>query len=350
VGDKVSLCLAPLVAACGVFVPMVSGRGLGHTGGTVDKLQSIPGFRTDLSAGEFIRIVGEVGACLVGQTNDIAPADRRIYALRDVTGTVDSIPLIVASILSKKLAEGIDGLVLDVKVGGGAFMQEPRQARKLAETLVRVGTRAGKKVVALLTDMNAPLGRTIGNALEAREALELLAGQSAPDLLECTLALGCEMLLLGRVCKTKREANARLLAAIRDGSALAAMERIVAAQGGDPRVVRDPSRLARAPLQVDVPALRGGFVSEIDARELGLTGVMIGGGRLRADDPVDPAVGIEILTRRGDAVRAGAPVARLHLRAPSREAEARVSGAFRISAARPRARPLIISRVTARGR
>jgi thymidine phosphorylase len=229
-------------------------------------------------------------------------------------------------------------------------MQEPRQARKLAETLVRVGTRAGKKVVALLTDMNAPLGRTIGNALEAREALELLAGQSAPDLLECTLALGCEMLLLGRVCKTKREANARLLAAIRDGSALAAMERIVAAQGGDPRVVRDPSRLARAPLQVDVPALRGGFVSEIDARELGLTGVMIGGGRLRADDPVDPAVGIEILTRRGDAVRAGAPVARLHLRAPSREAEARVSGAFRISAARPRARPLIISRVTARGR
>jgi pyrimidine-nucleoside phosphorylase len=350
VGDKVSLCLAPLVAACGVFVPMISGRGLGHTGGTVDKLQSIPGLQTDLAPAEITRIVREVGACLVGQSAEIAPADRRMYALRDVTATVECIPLIVASILSKKLAEGIDGLVLDVKVGRGAFMQNSRDARALAEALVRVGTRAGKRVVALLTDMNAPLGRTIGNALEAREALELLSGRGPADLLECTLALGREMLLLARICTTKREAHGRLLEAIRDGSALRRMERIVEAQGGDPSVVRDPSSLPRAPLITEVAAPRGGYVSDIDARELGLTAVTLGAGRLRVEDAVDPAVGIELLAQRGDAVQAGAPIARLHLRSPSPEAEARVAGAFRITGARPRPRPLVISRVTARTR
>jgi pyrimidine-nucleoside phosphorylase len=350
VGDKVSLCLAPLVAACGVFVPMISGRGLGHTGGTVDKLQSIPGFRTDLSPAEVTRIVRDVGACLVGQSAEIAPADRRMYALRDVTATVECIPLIVASILSKKLAEGIDGLVLDVKVGRGAFMQNPREARALAEALVRVGTRAGKRVVALLTDMNAPLGRMIGNALEAREALELLSGHGPADLLECTLALGREMLLLARICTTKREAQSRLLEAIRNGSALRRMERIVEAQGGDPSVVRDPSSLPRAPLIVEIVAPRSGFVSAIDPRELGLTAVSLGAGRLRAEDAVDPAVGIELLAQRGDAVKAGAPIARLHLRSPSPDSEARVAGAFRIASARPRARPLVISRVTARTR
>src|SRR4029079_15907348 len=198
VGDKVSICLAPLVAACGVPVPMVSGRGLGHTGGTLDKLEAIPGFRTDLSAPDFARIVGEVGACMIGQTKEIAPADKRIYALRDVTATVESIPLIVASILSKKLAEGIDALVLDVKVGKGAFMKSEERARALADKLVRVGTRAGKKVVAILTRMDALLGRAVGNANETREALEVLHGSGPDDLVECTLVLGAATLVRGR--------------------------------------------------------------------------------------------------------------------------------------------------------
>ena len=285
VGDKVSICLAPLVAACGVFVPMVSGRGLGHTGGTVDKLECIPGFRTDLDRHAFIRIVKDVGACLIGQTAEIAPADKRIYALRDVTATVESIPLIVSSILSKKLAEGIDGLVLDVKTGRGAFMQDLAQARKLAQALVRVGTRAGKRVVALITDMSSPLGRSVGNALETREALALLHGQAPTDLRECTLALAREMLLLGGVARNRRAADERLAAAIADGSAVRTMERIIGAQGGDPRVVSNPDLLPRATYQVDVVAPRAGFVAAIDAREAGLCAVAMGAGRLRAEQP-----------------------------------------------------------------
>src|SRR5580704_582880 len=219
VGDKVSIALAPLVAACGVPVPMVSGRGLGHTGGTLDKLEAIPGFRTGLSADEFVRIVREVGCCMIGQTAEIAPADKRIYALRDVTATVECIPLIVASILSKKLAEGIDALVLDVKVGRGAFMKDLPRARALAEALVRVGTRAGKQVVALLTRMESPLGAAVGNAIETREALDVLAGGGPADLVECTMRLGAEMLVLGGRATSEAEARARLAAAIASGEA-----------------------------------------------------------------------------------------------------------------------------------
>jgi pyrimidine-nucleoside phosphorylase len=280
VGDKVSICLAPLVAACGVFVPMISGRGLGHTGGTVDKLHSIPGFRTDLDEQVFQRIVRETGACMIGQTDEIAPADKRIYALRDVTGTVESIPLIVASILSKKLAEGIDGLVLDVKVGRGAFMKDTKRARALAKRWC-AWVRAGKKVVALLTSMQSPLGRCVGNALEIREAIDVLRGQGPPDLVACTLALGREMLLLGRVAKTPREADAKLARAIGDGSAARTMERIIAAQGGDPRVVSDARLLPSAPLTTDVLASRRGFVTGIDALEIGLSAAAMGAGRLR---------------------------------------------------------------------
>src|ERR1700733_10026480 len=207
VGDKVSLCLAPLVAACGVPVPMVSGRGLGHTGGTLDKLEAIPGFRTDIAADRFAEIVGRVGTCMIGQTREIAPADKRIYALRDVTATVECVPLIVASILSKKLAEGIDGLVLDVKVGRGAFMKDAKAARTLAEALVRVGTRAGKRVVALLTAMDAPLGCTVGNAIETREAIDVLHGRGPADLVECTLALADEMLIVGGAAKNAADAR-----------------------------------------------------------------------------------------------------------------------------------------------
>src|SRR5689334_13907188 len=270
VGDKVSICLAPLVAACGVFVPMVSGRGLGHTGGTVDKLESIPGFRTDLGEQEFARIVRDVGTCMIGQTSEIAPADKRIYGLRDVTGTVESVPLIVASILSKKLAEGIDGLVLDVKVGRGAFMKDVGHARKLAQALVRVGTRAGKKVVALLTSMQSPLGRAVGNALEIREAIDVVRGEGPPDLVENTVALGREMLLLGRAAKTPREAEGKLRAALRDGSAARVMERMIAAQGGDARIVSDPSLLPTGPVKSEVGARARGFVTAIDALEIGL--------------------------------------------------------------------------------
>src|SRR5262245_34017363 len=239
VGDKVSICLAPLVAACGVPVPMVSGRGLGHTGGTLDKLEAIPGFDVRLAVPAFRRIVREVGACMIGQTDRIAPADRRIYALRDVTATIESIPLIVASILSKKLAEGIDALVMDVKVGRGAFMKTQSDARALAQALVRVGTAAGKRVVALLTDMSRPLGRAVGNAIETAEAIDVLHGRGPADLVECTIALGAEMLLASDAAKTHNEAKALLDRAIADGSAAAVLERMIQAQGGDPKVVRD---------------------------------------------------------------------------------------------------------------
>jgi pyrimidine-nucleoside phosphorylase len=329
---------------------MVSGRGLGHTGGTVDKLQSIPGFRTDLDESEFERIVHDTGACLIGQTDEIAPADKRIYALRDVTGTVESIPLIVASILSKKLAEGIDGLVLDVKVGRGAFMKDAKSARKLAQALVRVGTRAGKKVVALLTAMQSPLGRCVGNALEIREAIEVLRGQGAADLVECTLALGREMLLLGRAAKTQREAEAKLVAAIRDGSAARTMERLIGAQGGDPRVVSDPSLLPTAPVATEVLAATRGFVTGIDALEIGLCAVAMGAGRLRAEQKIDPAVGIELLAKPGDAVARGAPLARLHLRTARPEIAERVARSFSVGPRPPPKKPLVIERITARGR
>ena len=348
VGDKVSICLAPLVAACGIFVPMVSGRGLGHTGGTVDKLESIPGFRTDLDEKAFERVVRDTGACLIGQTDEIAPADKRIYALRDVTGTVESIPLIVASILSKKLAEGIDGLVLDVKVGRGAFMKDVKTAEKLARALVRVGTSAGKKVVALLTSMQSPLGRTIGNALEMREALEVLRGEGPADLVDCTMALGREMLLLGRAAKNQRDAETKLARALGDGSAARTMERIIAAQGGDARVVSDPSLLPSAPLTADVLAARRGFVTGIDPLELGLCAVAMGAGRLRAEEKIDPAVGIELLAKPGDAVENGQPLARLHLRRPAPHVAERVLRAFRLGTRRPEKARLVLQRITAR--
>jgi pyrimidine-nucleoside phosphorylase len=345
VGDKVSICLAPLVAACGVYVPMISGRGLGHTGGTLDKLAAIPGFRTDLDAETFERVVRETGASLIGQTAEIAPADKLLYALRDVTGTVDSIPLIVASILSKKLAEGIDGLVLDVKVGKGAFMQDMKSARKLGKTLVRVGTRAGKRVSALVTDMSSPLGRCVGNALETREALDLLAGQAPPDLLECTLALGEEMLVLGRVAKNRAAARKRLTAALVDGSAARTMERIVRAHGGDADVVKNRALLPRAALEEQVVAPTSGYVGSIDAREIGLAAVALGAGRRRTDHPIDLTVGIELLAKPGDSVKKGTPLARLHVRAPAPDVADQVLAAFRITPRRPRATPIVLERI-----
>jgi pyrimidine-nucleoside phosphorylase len=347
VGDKVSIALAPLVAACGVPVPMVSGRGLGHTGGTLDKLEAIPGLSVSLDADTFRRVVRDVGTCMIGQTDRIAPADKHIYALRDVTATVESIPLIVASILSKKLAEGIDALVLDVKVGRGAFMKTEAQARTLAEALVRVGTAAGKKVVALLTDMSAPLGHAVGNAIETREALELLHGKAPADLLECTYALGTEMLRLGGVAQSREEAREKLREAIASGRAVEVMERMVAAQGGDATVVEKPRQLTLAPIAVEIEALCGGFVTAIDALEIGLAAVAMGAGRTRADQAVDPAVGIELGVTRGQRVEKGTALAWLYVR---REEDAdalreRVRGAFTLGEQAESVPALVLDRI-----
>ncbi len=350
VGDKVSIALAPLVAACGVPVPMVSGRGLGHTGGTLDKLEAIPGFKTQLPAADFARIVGDVGCCMIGQTAEIAPADKRIYALRDVTATVECIPLIVASILSKKLAEGIDALVLDVKVGRGAFMKDLARARALAEALVRVGTRAGKRVVGLLTDMEAPLGAAVGNAIETREALDVLAGGGPADLVECTLRLGAEMLVLGGVASGEADARDRLGKAIASGAAATAAERMIAAQGGDPRVVADRSRLEVAAEQIVVEAPRDGIVERADALAIGLAAVAMGAGRTRADQAVDHAVGITVACKPGERVSRGQPLARVHVRrrdAAASDVAARVAGAFAIGEASVPHRPLVLARVDA---
>jgi pyrimidine-nucleoside phosphorylase len=348
VGDKISLCLAPLVAACGVAVPMISGRGLGHTGGTLDKLEAIAGYSVRLDAKRFERVVREVGVSMIGQTERLAPADRRIYALRDVTATVESIPLIVASILSKKLAEGIDALVLDVKVGRGAFMKDLASARALAEALVRVGTRAGKRVVALLTDMSAPLGRTIGNALETREALDVLHGRGPADVRELTLILGAEMLTLGGVAKTSAVARKRLEAAIESRAGLEVMAKMVKAHGGDARMVREPDRLPRAPNRVAVLAAKSGIVREIDPFELGSIAIALGAGRTRADLAVDPAAGIELGVRRGERIERGAPLAWLHAqkRVELRDLTPRTQRAFTIGKKPKRAPSLVLERIS----
>jgi len=348
VGDKISICLAPLVAACGVAVPMISGRGLGHTGGTLDKLEAIPGYRVQLDAKRFERIVREVGVSMIGQSAELAPADRRIYALRDVTATVECIPLIVASILSKKLAEGIDGLVLDVKVGRGAFMKDVKSARALAKALVRVGSRAGKRVVALLTAMDAPIGRTIGNGLETREAVEVLRNAGPSDTRELTLTLGAEMLVLGRAERTLPAARVRLERALADGSAFERFVRMVSAHGGDVRAVEHPERLVRAKAQLTVPAPRSGYVAACDAYALGMAGVALGAGRTRADQAVDAHAGIELCAQRGERVMRGAPLAVIHARSRALAASeaARVASAFRISATKPRPQRVVIERVS----
>jgi pyrimidine-nucleoside phosphorylase len=332
VGDKISLCVAPLVAACGVAVPMISGRGLGHTGGTLDKLEAIPGYQVRLTTRRFERIVREVGVSMIGQTDVLAPADRRMYALRDVTGTVECIPLIVASILSKKLAEGIDGLVLDVKVGRGAFMKDLRSARALARALVRVGTRAGKRVSALLTSMDAPIGRSIGNALETAEAIEVLRGRGPTDTRELTLSLGTEMLLVSGRFVSARTARRELERALASGEALERFRRMVRAQGGDVRAVDDPTLLPRAKVRLPILAAASGVVGSIDAHELGLVAVVLGAGRTRADQAVDPGAGILLEVGVGARVERGQPLAVVHAsrRGHAEQVSERVRNAFLI--------------------
>lgn len=344
VGDKVSICLAPIVAACGVHVPMVSGRGLGHTGGTLDKLEAIPGFSVQMPVDRFVAQVRDLRCALIGQTADIAPADKKLYALRDVTATVESIPLITASILSKKLAEGIDGLVLDVKVGRGAFMKTLDDAYALARSIVRVGKLAKKQVTAILTRMDAPLGRTIGNALETREALEVLLGGGPEDLREITFVLGAEMIRLAKLAKDEKRARAMMESAIASGEAAACMRRIVEAQGGDPRVVDEPDRLPTTAAKVAVKAKESGAVAAIDALELGLTGVALGAGRTRADQAVDPAVGIVLNVRVGDRVKEGDVLAEVHVhdRSAAKPHVARIANAFTLKSRAVRPEPLVV--------
>jgi len=347
VGDKISLCLAPLVAACGVAVPMISGRGLGHTGGTLDKLQAIPGFRVDLDAKRFERIVRQVGTCMIGQTAKLAPADRRLYALRDVTATVECIPLIVASILSKKLAEGIDGLVLDVKCGGGAFMKDLKSARALAQALVDVGKRAGKRVSALITDMSAPIGMTIGNALETREAIEVLQNAGPGDTRALTLELGAEMLVVGKRCKSHKEARLLLERALADGRAFDVFRRMVKAQGGDVRTIDDPSRLPQSKTELVVTAPKAGYITAIDALALGKLAVELGAGRTRADQEIDPAAGFELRATVGDRVSRAAPLVTNHANtsAQAKSVQTRVTRAFSIGPSAARKKPLVLERI-----
>ena len=323
VGDKVSIPLAPMVAACGVPVPMISGRGLGHSGGTLDKLESIPGFRTDLSLEEYGAQVARIGCALIGQTDDLAPADRKLYSLRDVTATVECIPLICGSILSKKLAEGIDALVLDVKYGGGAFMKTKADARDLAEALVRVGRAGGKNVRAVLTAMEQPLGRTVGNALEVAESLACLRGEGPADVMEVTYVLGSHMLILGGVASDESEARGKLEAVIKNGRALEKFREIVTAQGGDARVIDEPGRLPQAKHQVTLAAPCAGVVSEVDAMQVALAALRLGAGRAKAEDPVDPAVGISALVKIGERVQAGEPLCVIHSSAMGTLASAR---------------------------
>jgi len=302
VGDKVSLVLAPLVAACGVKVPMVSGRSLGHTGGTLDKLESIPGLRTELSFTQFRRNIAGTGLCIMGQTKRMCPADRKLYALRNVTATVDSIPLIAASIMSKKLAEGTDGLVLDVKTGSGAFMSRTVEARRLARTMIAIGLQLGKKVVALVTDMTEPLGESVGNAVEVVEAIEALKGRWRPDLEEVTLALGEEMLMLARLASSPAHARRLLMRALSRGLGLEKFRQMVKAQGGDAKVVDDYSLLPQPAYRSEICAASAGYVRSIDALQVGLLGMRLGVGRQNLDSKIDRSAGFLFKKKVGDRV------------------------------------------------
>ncbi|HYT99615.1 MAG TPA: thymidine phosphorylase [Gemmatimonadales bacterium] len=316
VGDKVSLVLAPLVAACGVAVPMMSGRGLGHTGGTLDKLEAIPGFRTGLSLAEAKAQVMKLGCAMIGQTPEIAPADRRIYALRDVTGTVEAIPLIAASIMSKKLAEGLNALVLDVKRGSGAFLPKLEQSLELARTMIALGEDRSCPTVALLTAMDRPLGRACGNALETEEAILALRGEGPEDLLEVTYALGAEMLLAAGIEKTSKKARQRLANALASGLAAEKFEQVIEAQGGNPKAVEDPSVLPQAKEVEVYAAPRTGVVVKVEPKTIGRAIVAMGGGRRTVEDEVDPTVGFVITVKPGSKVLAGEPIASVFARDP----------------------------------
>jgi pyrimidine-nucleoside phosphorylase len=351
VGDKTSLLIAPMVAACGICVPMISGRGLGHTGGTLDKLESIPGYRVDLSATEFKRVLKTVGYAMSGQTDELAPADKKMYALRDATATVEAIPLIVASIISKKGAAGLDAMVIDVKVGSGAFMRDEGRARTLAHALVRTGNACGIRTRALLTDMNQPLGQAVGNSLEVKECVELLRGDAvngARPVLDLSLELSAHMLVLTRVDDSLEAARARLQKILSSGEALECFRRNVKAQGGEPGVCDDPARflpLVAGSFKVESP--RSGFVTKINTAEIGHAIAAIGGGRVRIDDAIDPSVGFIAELRIGDRLGAGETLGTVYCRDESKAKEAaqRIQTAYEIDDQPPTEIPQLMREV-----
>jgi pyrimidine-nucleoside phosphorylase len=349
VGDKTSLVLAPIAAAAGVFVPMVSGRGLGHTGGTLDKLESIPGFRVELDLTRYRQVLQSCGLVMIGQTAEIAPADKFLYALRDATATVESIPLIAASIMSKKLAEGIDGLVLDVKTGNGAFIEREADAHALAETMCAIGRGLGKQVVALLTRMEQPLGRAVGNAVEVAESIACLRGEGPADLVGLSLDLAAEMVVMAQRAGSLERARKVCERTISDGSALDRLRRMVAAQGGDARIVDDPARLTAARREVVLPAPRAGFVRALAARPVGQATMLLGAGRARMDSRIDPAVGVLLHKKTGDPVASGEPLCTLLVNDETRlqEAVRLILEAYTIADSPAQAEPSVIARIDA---
>jgi pyrimidine-nucleoside phosphorylase len=344
VGDKTSLIVAPIAAAAGVVVPMMSGRALGHTGGTLDKLESIPGFRTDLSSEEFIAQLKEIGLAFIGQSEEVAPADKKLYALRDVTGTVESIPLIASSIMSKKMAEGVDALVLDVKVGTGAFMKKQVDARRLAQMMVGIGRRMDKRVQALITDMNQPLGYAVGNALEVMEVSQTLHNEGPDDLRRLSIELAARMIFLAKLAASLEEARTIADQKLSDGSAYRKFRDVVRAQGGNIQSIDKFELLPNATGMREITTSRGGFVSAIHAEDIGLASTLMGAGRSRKDEPIDPAVGVILEVKAGDKVDAGAVLGRLYYTREDglEEAAEMVEDAFRISQTKPEDRELIL--------
>lgn len=343
VGDKTSLALTPMVAACGIPVAKMSGRGLGHTGGTIDKLESFPGFTTSLTKEQFIRNVNDIGIAIMGQTADLAPADKKLYALRDVTATVDNMSLIASSIMSKKLAAGADAIVLDVKTGSGAFMKREEDAFALAEEMVKIGKNAGRKTIAVISDMDQPLGRAVGNALEVKEAIATLNGEGPEDFRELVMVLGSQMLLAGGKAETVEQAREMLARAIADQSALKKLAQFVEAQGGDAKAVSHPEILPAASMVVPVCADTDGYIAQIACEDIGICSLLLGGGRETKESSIDLSVGIVLEKKKGDYVKAGEVLGYLHANEEKRLEAAieKFRNAYRISAEKPDAEPLI---------
>ncbi|KRE54318.1 pyrimidine-nucleoside phosphorylase [Paenibacillus sp. Soil522] len=352
VGDKTTLILAPLVASVGIPVAKMSGRGLGHTGGTIDKLESIEGFRTELSREKFMTQVNDIGLSVIGQSGNLAPADKKLYALRDVTATVESIPLIASSVMSKKIAAGADAIVLDVKTGSGAFMKTLEDSEKLAQAMVEIGTEVGRNTAAVISDMDQPLGYAIGNALEVLESIETLKGNGPEDLTELCLTLGAHMVVLGGKSDSIEAAKQLLRDQITNGAALAKFKAFIAAQGGDASIADDPARLPQAPVIAPVKAEASGFVNTIEAEQLGLAAMLLGAGRATKDAVIDYAVGVTLRKKVGDSVEAGETLALLHVRESNEsvsEVAERVRQAYTIRAEKPEMRALLLSVITSEG-
>ena len=351
VGDTTTLVLVPLAAACGAKVAKLSGRGLGHTGGTLDKLESIPGCSVDVSQEDFIRQVQKIGCAVIGQTGDLCPADKALYALRDVTGTVGSIPLIASSIVSKKLASGAGAIVLDVKTGSGALMQTVEESIELAKAMVEIGAKAGRPILALVTGMDQPLGTHVGNALEVKEAIDILSGRAGGDLLTVSLELGSRMLIASGIAKDVEDGKARMMDALRSGAGLQKLREMIEAQGGDGRVCEELAYLPHAAYKLDVPATASGYVAKMDTTAIGYAAQGLGAGRAKKTDMIDPAVGLVMQVRLGDYVKEGEPLATLYLnkRELAGEAVSRMQEAVTIAKERPELPPLIYAAVSPEG-